>query len=99
MKKDLEFAPGSKYAYANLGYTLLGVIIENQTKSSYADYIKKHILDPMGMTSSEIHAVGHVPARDEAEGLRWNDKLRTHVPDDVVTLPATERDGGLITTL
>lgn len=99
MKKDLEFAPGSKYAYANLGYTLLGVIIENQTKTSFANYMKKHVLDPMGMKSSEIHGVGHVPAEHEAEGLRWSDELARHIPDDVVSLPATEPDGGLITTL
>jgi len=99
MGKDLEFVPGSNYAYDDLGYTLLGSIIENQTHTSYEDYIKTHILDPMGMTSSRIHVVGRAPARDEAEGLRWSAELRRHVPDDVVTLPSTAPDGGLITTL
>jgi CubicO group peptidase (beta-lactamase class C family) len=32
MSKDLDFVPGSKYSYTNLGYTLLGFVIENQTK-------------------------------------------------------------------
>ena len=99
MGKDLEFSPGSKYAYADLGYTLLGIIIENQTHTSYANYIKKHILNAMGMASSRIHVVGRAPDEDEAEGLRWSAELGRHVPDDVVSLPSTAPDGGLITTL
>jgi D-alanyl-D-alanine carboxypeptidase len=99
MWKDLEFVPGSKYAYSNLGYALLGIIIENQANTSYEEYMRERILDPMGMTSSTIHVVGHVPADDEAEGLRWSEEHGKHVPDDVVSLPATAPDGGLITTL
>jgi len=72
MSKDLEFAPGSKFSYANLGYTLLGSIIENLTHISYERYIERHVLEPMGMTSSRIHVVGRRPARDEAQGLRWS---------------------------
>jgi CubicO group peptidase (beta-lactamase class C family) len=99
MGKDLEFAPGSKYSYTNLGYTLLGVIIENQAHTTYPEYIQHHILEPLGMSSSRIHIVGSAPARNEAEGLRWSDERQQHVPDEVVTLPATAPDGGLITTL
>jgi CubicO group peptidase (beta-lactamase class C family) len=99
MGKDLEFEPGSKFSYTNLGYTLLGVVIENETNSSYDDYIKHNILDPMGMTSSRIHGVGHVPGEGEAEGFRWSEEQGRRVPDDVVFLPVTAPDGGLITTL
>lgn len=99
MGKDLEFAPGSKYAYSNLGYTLLGVIIENQSHTTYPDYIQRHILEPLGMTSSRIHIVGRAPANNEAEGLRWSDEQHRQVPDDVIILPSTAPDGGLITTL
>jgi CubicO group peptidase (beta-lactamase class C family) len=99
MRKDLEFAPGSRYSYTNLGYTLLGVIIETQTSISYDEYIKDNILEPMGMTSSRIHVVGQVPAEEEAEGLRWSEEKKAHVSDDIVLLPATAPDGGLITTL
>jgi CubicO group peptidase (beta-lactamase class C family) len=99
MGKDLEFVPGSKYSYANLGYTLLGIIIETQTNTSYDEYLKANILDPMGMESSKIHAVRDAPAEDEAAGHRWSDEQGKHVPDDIVILPATTPDGGLITTL
>lgn len=99
MRKELEFVPGAKFSYTNLGYTLLGAIIENQTHTPYDEYIKANVLDPMGMTSSKIHAFGDVPTDDEAEGVRWSEELGRHVPDDIVTLPATAPDGGLVTTL
>jgi CubicO group peptidase (beta-lactamase class C family) len=51
------------------------------------------------MTSSRIHTAGHAPIEDEAKGFRWSDERRAHVPDDIVSLPATAPDGGLITTL
>jgi D-alanyl-D-alanine carboxypeptidase len=99
MSKDLEFVPGSKYAYSNLGYTLLGLVIEHQTHIPYDQYIEENVLAPMGMTSSKIHVVGNIPATDEAEGLRWSEERGRHVPDDIVSLPSTAPDGGLITTL
>jgi CubicO group peptidase (beta-lactamase class C family) len=99
MVKDLQSAPGSKYSYTNLGYTLLGIVIENQTNLPYDDYVKRSILDPMGMSASRIHVAEHVEADDEAEGSRWSEEQGRHVKDDVVSLPATAPDGGLVTTL
>jgi CubicO group peptidase (beta-lactamase class C family) len=99
MGKDLKFEPGSKYSYTNLGYTLLGIVIENQTNLPYDEYVKHNILDPMGMRSSRIHGAEHVQADGEAEGFRWSEEQGRHVKDNVVSLPATAPDGGLITTL
>lgn len=99
MGKDLEFLPGSKCSYSNLGYTLLGLVIESQTNTPYDEYVKNHILDPLGMTSSQIHVAGHVRTEDEATGFRWSEQRGMHVPDDIVSLPATAPDGGLVTTL
>jgi CubicO group peptidase (beta-lactamase class C family) len=99
MEKDLEFVPGSRYSYTNLGYTLLGIIIENETNSSFDDYLKENIFDPLGMSSSRFATGAPGVADDEAEGLRWSDEKGKHVPDDIVALPATAPDGGLITTL
>ena len=99
MDKDLEFRPGSRFVYSNIGYTLLGFIITNQTKTPYDKYLRTNILEPMGMMSSKIHVVGYSPTIDEAEGYRWSIEKSTHVPDDVVSLPVTDPDGGLVTTL
>ena len=99
MAKDLEFKPGSKFSYSNLGYTLLGFVIEHQTKTQYDEYLKTNIFNPMGMSASKIHIIGHVPTIREAEGYRWSKEQSVHVPDDIISLPVTEPDGGLVTTL
>jgi len=49
---DLEFDPGSKFAYDNSGYFLLGAMIEKITGKSYADAVKERIFDPLGMKDS-----------------------------------------------
>ena len=99
MGKDLEFAPGTKFSYSNIGFTLLGAIIEEQTNIPYDRYMKENILEPMGMRSSRIHIEGHVPTKNEAAGHRWDEDKQQHVKDDVVSLPVTAPDGGLVTTL
>ena len=99
MAKDLEFSPGTSYSYSNIGFTLLGEIIEEQTGKPYARYLQAEILEPMGMESSRIHVEGHVPVVNEAAGFRWDAEMQKHVKDDVVSLPVTAPDGGLVTTL
>jgi D-alanyl-D-alanine carboxypeptidase len=60
-KRDLEFKPGSSWAYSNYGFILLGAVIEKVTGHSYYDYVQQHVYAPAGMTRSgslpEDHAV------------------------------------------
>jgi CubicO group peptidase (beta-lactamase class C family) len=45
----LRFEPGSRYAYSNLGYLVLGQVIERLSGQSYTDYIQQHILEVLDM--------------------------------------------------
>jgi CubicO group peptidase (beta-lactamase class C family) len=49
---DLQFEPGTKFAYNNSGYFLLGAIIERVTGKPYAQVLKENILDPAGMKNT-----------------------------------------------
>ena len=49
---DLAFEPGSKFAYNNSGYFLLGAIIEKATGRTYEQALKEKILDPLGMANT-----------------------------------------------
>ncbi|GMT97528.1 hypothetical protein KH5H1_16470 [Corallococcus caeni] len=55
---DLEFEPGSQYAYSNSGYFLLGAIIERATGKTYAQAVQERIFTPLGMKDSgyDVHA-------------------------------------------
>jgi len=46
----LEFTPGEKFKYTNSGYYLLGMIIEQTSGKSYADFLQKNIFAPLSMT-------------------------------------------------
>jgi CubicO group peptidase (beta-lactamase class C family) len=48
----IAFKPGSRWSYSNLGYVLLGQIIERLTGDDFEVYIDKNILKPLGMTTS-----------------------------------------------
>jgi len=48
-----EFDPGSRFAYSNYGFLLLGVIVEKVSGQSYYDYVREHIFKPAGMTSTD----------------------------------------------
>jgi D-alanyl-D-alanine carboxypeptidase len=46
--------PGSRYLYSDLGFQLLGALIEKLTGESYAQFVEQHILDPLGMTETTV---------------------------------------------
>lgn len=54
LTQPLQFEPGTKYAYSNFGYLILGRVIEKVTGQSYEDYARKRILAPMGITDMQI---------------------------------------------
>jgi CubicO group peptidase (beta-lactamase class C family) len=47
-----EFPPGSKWAYSNYGFILLGLVVEKVSGQNYYDYVNTHIYDVAGMNSS-----------------------------------------------
>lgn len=62
----LEFEPGSRFAYNNSGYFLLGVIIEKVTGKSYAEVLKENILTPLKMTDTGYDLAGPLLAKRAA---------------------------------
>lgn len=46
----LLFEPGTREAYSNGGYVILGAIIERLSGQSYHEYVREHVLGPAGMT-------------------------------------------------
>jgi CubicO group peptidase (beta-lactamase class C family) len=48
-KTQLLFDPGTRWNYSNLGYNVLGRIIEVVSKQPYDVFLKERIFDPLGM--------------------------------------------------
>jgi CubicO group peptidase (beta-lactamase class C family) len=48
----LPIEPGTRYAYSNRGYQLLGQVVATVAERSLATFARARLLDPLGMTSS-----------------------------------------------
>ena len=46
---EIEFEPGSRYGYSNVGTSMLGRVIEIVSGERYEQYVEKHILWPLEM--------------------------------------------------
>ena len=84
--------PSEIHKYSNFGYTLLGQIIENVSGQSYADFIQKRILSPLGMQNTVVdvdetnlarHATGYKPKIPKQERKPFD-----HIPANIMS-PAT----------
>jgi CubicO group peptidase (beta-lactamase class C family) len=49
-------ATETQWKYSNLGLALAGDVVETASGERYADYVQRHILDPLGMTATLVRA-------------------------------------------
>ncbi len=75
----LEFTPGTGYAYSNVGYSLLGIIVEHVSGMSYERFLHDELLAPAGLQrtgyripewAKEQLAIGY-----RKDGSRWGTML------------------------
>lgn len=68
------FAPGEHFAYSNIGYDLLGLVLEAIDRQPLSAVLRRRLLDPLGMASSEPvianairqrMAIGYAPMFDD----------------------------------
>ena len=68
--EPFDFDPGSKFAYNNSGYFLLGTIVAQVSGQSYGDYLHDAFFEPLGMHDTGVHASTAV-LRHEATGYSY----------------------------
>lgn len=56
-----RFEPGTSNAYSNAGYVVLGLLIERLSGEDYYTYVRKHVLEPAGMTRTSSFFVDSLP--------------------------------------
>ena len=49
IQKGLNFTPGTGFGYSNVGYLVLGEVIEKKTGLTYENYVKQNIFEPLGI--------------------------------------------------
>ncbi|XP_025116086.1 uncharacterized protein LOC112577254 [Pomacea canaliculata] len=54
ISQPLDFTPGTKAVYSNLGYLVLGRVVEETSGLAYEEYVKKFVLNPCGMWHTRV---------------------------------------------
>jgi CubicO group peptidase (beta-lactamase class C family) len=92
---EVEFKPGTRYGYSNLGYVFLGQVIERLAGEDYEVYVDKNILKPLGMTRSYFDTTPNFLLKHRSHSYRKNaDETLTPLRFDMDT-GVTVSNGGL----
>lgn len=68
MSEPLQFEPGERTAYSNLGYLILGHVIEAVTGQPYQQYVEQELLEPEGI---EGISLGRSLPEDRPDRETW----------------------------
>jgi CubicO group peptidase (beta-lactamase class C family) len=113
IKDELSFAAGERFQYSDVGYFLLGMIIETASGRRYRDVLDERFFTPLGMTSTSVIDVSRIQRRRAANyTLRdgtlvndwrvWDIELPSHygvvsTVKDLVTWEAALAAGKVVT--
>ncbi|MEO8590548.1 MAG: serine hydrolase domain-containing protein [Flavobacteriales bacterium] len=64
MQHGLDHDPGTTYAYSNIGFLVLGVVIEQVTGMTYEEYVESAVFAPLGICDAHL---GHNLLVDKLE--------------------------------
>lgn len=76
--RQAAFAPQVRWKYSNLAYTIAGMVVEQVSGERWADYVQRHIFQPLGMTASSVDK--NVDGLAVGYGRRMPDGSREIVP-------------------
>jgi CubicO group peptidase (beta-lactamase class C family) len=100
-KQPLEFEPGTKWSYCNVGIDTLGRIVEVASGQTYESFLKAHVFDPLGMCDTCFYPADEQRPRIAVTYGRQNGKLVAS-KSDIIGLPSGGKypipAGGLCST-
>jgi D-alanyl-D-alanine carboxypeptidase len=90
-----EFEPGTKWAYSNTGYHLLGMILEKVSGRSYARHMQDEFFKPLGLLHTRFDVASElIPGR--ARGYDVIDGAPVNAAPLSMSIPFSS--GGLLST-
>ncbi|NQX03501.1 beta-lactamase family protein [Rathayibacter sp. VKM Ac-2856] len=72
--------PGEVYQYSNIGFWLLGVIVENVSGEDFVAFATRTILEPLGLASTRYDVGAYAEGADVAQGFSSFDEGATWEP-------------------
>jgi CubicO group peptidase (beta-lactamase class C family) len=96
-EKRGKFAPGTRWAYSNSGYVVLGLVAAKVSGKPFEDFLRERIFEPLQMSDTVAYVRGKNEVREraygherEGSGFRESDQSSTS---------ATLGDGGVYSNL
>lgn len=101
-QEELNFAPGSRFAYSNSGYLLLAEIVRRVTGLSLAAFAEKEVFTPLGMKNSCFDE-GRTLRNERSSAILKKAAIGHDAKDGAAVPHDTERNligsGGMYSTL
>jgi N-acyl-D-amino-acid deacylase len=85
LTEPLQFAPGTRYAYSNFGYLVLGLLMERVVGKPYDQAVQELVLNPAGIVRARI---GAVPVSG-----RWLGEANYYLPTDTPLVDSVYEPG------
>ena len=80
VNQPLAFEPGTRNAYSNAGYVVLGLVIERLSADDYYTYVREHIFEPARMTRTGSFVVDSLPPNTAIGYTRGDEDAPTTTP-------------------
>jgi len=88
LAQPLDFDPGTKSAYSNFGFNVLGRVIEHVSGQPYERFVLDEVLAPAGIGSM---AIGGTTLEERLPG-----EVRYYAPDGMAPRPSVYPGGGFV---
>jgi CubicO group peptidase (beta-lactamase class C family) len=94
-QRSLNFTPGDEYLYSNTGYNLLAMIVERASGTSFSEFSRRELFEPLGMTSTQWRDDFTRVVKGRAQAYTWSeDAWHQQMPFENIF-----GNGGLLTTV
>lgn len=93
--RDLPPGTPGRGLYSDTGYQLLGALIERLDGTTYADAVRRRILDPIGLADTYVFGEETAERYDDIAAMRLGDHA-LRIPRAMASVQA---DGGMVSTL
>lgn len=94
--QPLDFKPGEKWDYSNVGYIVLGMIVEKASGKSYCNFVSQEMFRPLGMTNTRCEDPGII-LKQRASGYTRINEILTNA--SYVDMRFANGDGSIYSTL
>ncbi len=80
-QRGVNFAPGQEWAYSNSGYVLLKEIVARASGTTFAEFARRRLFEPLGMRHSSyvpdiLQATGNRALGYQKDGAGWKPFMR-----------------------